>query len=124
MPPLPGLAEMNPSPVNTPIQIGRSYKEWWFLALLLLTVLLAIVGAVLLAVRQSAAVAALAAAAVAAFFTALSAFRIARSRFLVTATAAGFAVRDRHGQREFRLDQVICAGLWSKANYTNGVLQS
>src|SRR6185295_14283122 len=54
----------------------------------------------------------------------LSAVIIARSRFQIGPTTDGFLVRDRRGEREFHDDQVICAALSSKANYTNGVLRS
>jgi len=110
--------------MNTPIQIGRSYREWWFVALILATVSLLAAGGMLFVVRQPLAASVLIVGCVAAFSVCMSVLLIARSRFQVEITPDGFRVRDRRGEREFSDDQVICASLSNKANYTNGVLQS
>ena len=110
--------------MNSSLQIGRSYKEWWFIALVFLAVVLIAGGTMLLAVRGPAGQGVLLAGAIAAVTAGLAAAHIARSRFQVEPTADGFLVRDRRGQRELRDDQVICASLSRKANYTNGVMRS
>lgn len=110
--------------MNTPIQIGRSYREWWFLALIFAAVCLLASSAMLFVVKQPLAPSVLIVGGVAAFSAGMSALLIARSRFQVEMTSDGFRVRDRRGEREFSDDRVICASLASKANYTNGVLQS
>jgi hypothetical protein len=110
--------------MNTPIQIGRSFKEWWFLALIFLAVVLIAVGVMLLAVRHPSAVAVLAAGGVGAISAVVSAVLVARSRFQIEIAPDGFLVRDRRGEREFRDDQVICVSLSGKSNFTNGILRS
>jgi hypothetical protein len=110
--------------MNTPIQIGRSYREWWFLALIFLVVVLVAGGAMLLVVKNPSAPTVLILGGVAGFSACASSLLIARSRFQVEITPGGFVVRDRRGEREFRDDQVICVSLSGRANYTNGVLRS
>ncbi len=110
--------------MNTPIQCGRSYREWRFVALIVAAVALLAGGIMLLAVRQPFAASVLIAGGVAAFSAVMSALLIARSRFQVEITPDGFRVRDRRGEREFSDDQVICASLSNNSNYTNGLLQS
>jgi hypothetical protein len=110
--------------MNTPLQFGRNYREWWFIGLMASVVGLAAAGGMLLIVRHAAAVWVLLAAAVAAFSTAMSVVLIARSRFQIEINAHGFLLRDRHGEREFADNQLICAGLSFQPNYTNGVLKS
>lgn len=110
--------------MNTAVQIGRSYREWWFVGLTVLAVCLLAAGGLLLAVKDEAAVGVLTTGAVAGFSACMSAFVIARSRFQVEVHAEGFLVRDRRGEREFRDDEVICASLASQPNYVNGVLHS
>ncbi|MGE5193833.1 MAG: hypothetical protein ACM3U2_15155, partial [Deltaproteobacteria bacterium] len=110
--------------MHSPIQIGRSYKEMWFLAHVVLAAGLVAGGTLLFVARQPAAPAALLAGCVAAVSACLAAMQIARSRFQIELTAGGFLVRDRRGVREFRDEQVICAGLSTKANYANGILRS
>jgi hypothetical protein len=110
--------------MSTPVQIGRNFREWWFLALIFLAVVLVAAGTMLLAVRHPAAVFVLVAGGVACISVCCTALLIARSRFQVDTTPGGFLVRDRRGERTFDDDQVICASLSSRANYTNGMLQS
>jgi hypothetical protein len=110
--------------MNIPIQCGRSYREWWFLALILAAVSLLGGGLMLLAVKQPFAASVLIVGGVAAFSVLMSALLIARSRFQVEITPGGFRVRDRRGEREFSDDRVICASLSNRSNYTNGLLQS
>ena len=110
--------------MNTAVQIGRSYKEWWFVCLILVAVCLAVIGGLLLFANDDAAVALLTAAAIAGFSACMSAFVIARSRFQIEVHEAGFLVRDRAGEREFGDDQVICASYYSRPDFVNGVLNS
>jgi hypothetical protein len=110
--------------MNTAVQIGRSYKEWWFLGLAALAACLAAAGVMLVAVRHEAALAVSMAAAIAGFSAIMSALVIARSRFQIEVRDAGFLVRDRLGEREFTDEQVICAAFSRRSNYINGVLNS
>lgn len=110
--------------MNTAVQIGRSYREWWFVGLTALAVCLVAVGGMLLMVKHEAAVAVLMAGAIASFSACMTAFVISRSRFQVEVHPQGFLVRDRRQEREFTDDQVICASLASRPNYVNGVLNS
>jgi hypothetical protein len=110
--------------MNIAVQIGRSYKEWWFVGLIVVAVSLAAIGGLLLAAKDEAALALLMAAAIAGFSACMSAFVIARSRFQIEVQEEGFLVRDRLGEREFTDEQVICASLSSRPDYINGVLNS
>jgi hypothetical protein len=110
--------------MNTAVQIGRSYKEWWFVCLILLAVCLSALGGLSLFANDDAAVALSTAAAIAGFSACMSAFVIARSRFQIEVHEAGFLVRDRAGERQFGDDQVICAALSSRPDFVNGVLNS
>jgi hypothetical protein len=110
--------------MNTPLQFGRSFREWWFLGLIAATVGLTIAGSMLQLAKHDAAVWCLLAAAVAAFSTAMSVVLIVRSRFQIEIRPDGFLLRDRHGERDFTDSQLICAGLSFQPNYTNGVLKS
>jgi len=100
--------------MNTAVQIGRSYKEWWFVGLAALAVSLLAGGGMLFAVKHQAALAVSMAGAIVAFSLCMSAFVIARSRFQVEVQPAGFLIRDRLGEREFSDDQVICASFSSR----------
>ncbi|HLJ10682.1 MAG TPA: hypothetical protein VKU82_05815 [Planctomycetaceae bacterium] len=110
--------------MNHPVQIGRSYKEWWFLALIGAGIALCSAGAMLLIVNHRAAGGMLIAGGVALFSAWMSAIIIARSRFQIETMPGGFLVRDRLGERRFTDDQVICASLSTRPNFTNGVLKS
>ena len=110
--------------MNIALQIGRSYKEWWFVGLVAAAVCLLAVGGLLFAVKHEAALAVSMAGAIAGFSACMSAVVIARSRFLVEVSSDGFLVRDRLGEREFTDEQVIYASLSSRPNYVNGVLNA
>lgn len=110
--------------MNTAVQIGRSYKEWWFVGLTALAGCLLAAGVLLLVIKDDAGLAVLMAGAIAGFSACMSAVVIARSRFQFEVHPSGFLVRDRQGVREFTDDQVICASLSSRPNYVNGVLNS
>jgi hypothetical protein len=110
--------------MKTSLKFGRSYREWWFLGLIASAVALAAAGTALLIARHDAAVWFLLAAAVAVFSTAMSVVLIVRSRFEIEIRPQGFLLRDRHGEREFGDNQLICAGLSFQPNYSNGVLKS
>ena len=97
--------------MSRPIQIGRRYTEWWFLAPLVIAVGLVAAGTMLLIVAHPGGRATLVAGGLAAFLAVISAIRIARSRFEIEVTPGGFVVRNRQSETEYLDDQVICATL-------------
>jgi hypothetical protein len=110
--------------MSRPIQIGRRFTEWWFLAPLVVAVGLVAAGTMLLIVAHPGWRATLVAAGLAAFLTIVSAIRIARSRFQIEVTPGGFVVRNRQNETEYVDDQVICASLTCQPVYFNGVLNA
>lgn len=110
--------------MKTPLQFGRSYRDWWFVGIILTAVALTVAGVMLLIVRNAAAFWVLLAAGVAGFSSVMSALLIARSRFQIEILPEGFLLRDAKGEREFADSHLICAGLAYRPNYSNGVLKS
>lgn len=110
--------------VSAPVQVGRSYREWRFVVLVGLSACLLIAGITLLAVQNRFGLTVLILGAVSAFSAIMSWLTISRTRFQIESLPDGFLVRNRAGEREFTDDQVICASLSFRANYTNGVLNS
>lgn len=106
------------------VEVGRSFREWWFVALVGASICLLAVGVLLLAVHERSAPAVLILSGVAGFSAVMSALVISRTRFRVEIRPEGFAVRNRAGEREFADDQVICASLSLVPNFTNGILKS
>lgn len=106
------------------IEVGSSFREWWFFALAGLTVCLFVAGGMLLVVQHEDALPVLAGGAACAVATAVAATSIASRRAAVRITPDGFLVQMRQGEREFTDEQVICASLSSKSNYSNGELHS
>jgi hypothetical protein len=106
------------------IDVGSNYREWWFVTLVGVTVALVAGGGVMLGARAEGGIPVLAAGVVAAVASSLAAVAIAKRRFSVRITPFGFVVHNRHGEREFTDEQVICASLYSTSNYSNGDWQS
>lgn len=109
---------------SEPLQIGRSFREWWFLALVVSVPCLLTAGVALLVVKSPFGSGLLIGGGVSALSAVIAAFLIRRSRFQVQVGAGVFRVRDRRGEREFTDDQVICASHSARPNYVNGVLKS
>ncbi len=110
--------------MSTPIQIGRRYNEWRFLAMIGLAAGLFACGTALLIVNHRSALPVFISAGVAALVAGMLAVTIRRSRFQVTIASAGFLVGNGQSEREFHDDQVICASLSTRPNYMNGIVQS
>lgn len=102
------------------IEVGSSYRVWWFLALAGGSVCLAAGGVLLWLARANGGLPTLFAAAVLGAVTAFAAVSIAARRLAVRITPEGFIVCDRHGERIFSDEQVICASDYSTANFRNG----
>jgi hypothetical protein len=106
------------------IDVGGNYREWWFLTLVALTACLLPGGALLFATHHEAALPVLIAGAIAALVSALAAVAISHRRFSVQITPDGFLIRNRHGERQYTDEQVICASLYSTSNFSSGELKS
>ncbi|MSR59365.1 MAG: hypothetical protein EXS05_17270 [Planctomycetaceae bacterium] len=106
------------------LDVGSSYREWWFLSLVVLTVCLCLGGGMLFLVQHELALPTLIGGAACAVATALSATSIAARKASVRITPDGFLVQNRRGDREFTDEQVICAALSTKSNYSSGELRS
>ena len=118
---------MSPEENDTPafrVEVGRSYREVWFITLVALSVCLVVAGVLLLAVHHRGGPTVLILAGVVGFSTAMSSRVIARTRFEVEDRPGGFVVRSRRGEHEFADEQVICASLGSRPNYRDGILRS
>lgn len=124
MKPEPRLSGKLPPSFSEPLQIGRSFREWWFLALVGSVPCLLTAGVALLVVKSPFGAGLLIGGGIAALSAGLAAFFIRKSRFQVQIGTGVFRVCDRHGEREFIDDQVICASLSTRPNYVNGVLKS
>jgi hypothetical protein len=105
------------------IPVGSSHREWWFIVLVGVAVCLMLGGGMMLLAQTEGGLPVLIAGGVCAIAAALSAVSIASRKLSVRITPDGFIVHDRHGEHEFTDDQVICASLHHRSNYTNGELK-
>ena len=109
---------------NPSVLVGRSFRESWFIGQVILSICLLAAGLLLLAVHQRFGPLVLILSGVAGFSAAMSALVISRTRFQIEICPDGFLVRKHAGEREFADDQVICASLSFRPNYTDGILTS
>lgn len=91
-----GQADREPA-----IEVGSSYRAWWFLALAGGSVCLAVGGLLLWLARANGGLPTLAAATALGAITAFSAVSIAMRRLAVRITPEGFIACDRRGERFF-----------------------
>jgi hypothetical protein len=113
--------------MNQKVRVGSSYRVRWVIvpfaaAIVLLTV--GTIDAVLWPMDMKSARQLIVSSGLCALATVGAMAVIARQRYEVEPTLDGLIVRDRKGERAFRIDQVICASKRVDQNYRNGVLQS
>jgi hypothetical protein len=106
------------------IDVGSSFRAWWFLALAACSLCLAVAGTLLWFAKGFIGIPVLIAAALFSAATSFAAVAIASRKLAVRITPEGFIARDRRGERSFTDEQVICASLYSTANFTEGEQKS
>lgn len=106
------------------ISVGAPFRAWWFVLAGAATAMLAAAGAVVTMRDPDAGMWLFAAAAVSAMVSTAIAISLKKRQGWVRITPDGFVSISRQGERSFDDDQIICASLYSKSNYSNGEFKS
>src|SRR5262249_22642038 len=106
------------------IDVGSSFRTWWFPAWVVLTICLLVAASAMLAAQAEGGLAVLVAGGASGLAVGLAGTFIAARRCRVRVTPTGFVVHDRNGERAIADEQVICVSLHTKPNFSNGELKS